>query len=57
MMSLNTAFMNAGMLLASLTAGAMLNTYSYQAVGLALGGFGFIGTVVWITLVKEPVRN
>lgn len=56
MMSLNTAFMNAGMLLASLTAGVMLNIYSYQAVGLALGTFGLFGAVIWVTLVKEPCR-
>jgi MFS transporter, DHA1 family, inner membrane transport protein len=56
MMSLNTAFMNVGMLLASITAGVMLNLYNYQSVGLALGSFGLLGAVVWITLVKEPCK-
>ncbi len=54
MMSLNTAFMNVGMLLASLIAGFMLNSYGYQAVGLVLGSLGILGAVVWIALVKEP---
>ncbi len=54
MMSLNAAFMNVGMLLSSLIAGLMLNSYGYQAVGLVLGSLGIVGAVVWITLVKEP---
>ena len=54
MMSLNTAFMNVGMLLSSLIAGFMLNSYGYQAVGLVLGSLGILGAVVWIALVKEP---
>jgi MFS transporter, DHA1 family, inner membrane transport protein len=54
MMSLNTAFMNVGMLLASLIGGFALNSYGYQVLGLVLGGLGLLGTVVWITLVKEP---
>jgi hypothetical protein len=45
-----------GMLLASITAGVMLNLYNYQSVGLALGSFGLLGAVVWITLVKEPCK-
>jgi predicted MFS family arabinose efflux permease len=54
MMSLNTVFMNLGMLLASVIAGVVLDLYNYQAVGLALGTLGMVGAVVWITLVKEP---
>jgi len=57
MMSLNTAFMNVGMLLASLIAGLMLNVYGYQAVGVVLGSLGVLGAVVWITFVKEPVKK
>ena len=57
MMSLNTAFMNVGMLLASLIAGLMLNVYGYQAVGVVLGSLGILGAVVWIAFVKEPVKK
>ena len=57
MMSLNTAFMNVGMLLASLIAGVLLNTYGYQAVGVVLGSLGILGAVVWIAFVKEPVKT
>jgi len=55
MMSLNTVFMNIGMFVASLIGGFMLNGYGYQALGLVLGSLGIVGTIVWITLVKEPV--
>jgi len=55
MMSLNTVFMNLGMFVASLIGGFMLNGYGYQALGLVLGSLGIVGTIVWITLVKEPV--
>ena len=54
MMSLNTAFMNVGILVASLIAGFLLNSYGYQAVGLVLGSLGLVGAIIWITLVKEP---
>ena len=53
-MSLNTVFMNLGMLLASVIAGVVLDLYNYQAVGIALGTLGIVGAAVWITLVKEP---
>jgi predicted MFS family arabinose efflux permease len=39
-MSLNTAFMNGGMLLASLIGGFTLNTYGFQVLGLVLGIIG-----------------
>ncbi len=54
MMSLNAAFMNIGILLASLLGGLMLNSYGYQAVGLALGSLGLVGVAIWVALVKEP---
>ncbi|MCL5876858.1 MAG: MFS transporter [Candidatus Bathyarchaeota archaeon] len=54
MMSLNAAFMNIGILVASVFGGLMLNSYGYQAVGLALGSLGLVGVVIWVTLVKEP---
>ena len=57
MMSLNTAFMNGGMLLASLAGGVVLDHYSYQTFALFLGGLGVAGTVIWITLVKEPCKQ
>ena len=57
MSSLNTAFMNLGMLMASLLAGVVLDLYNYQAVGLVLGSLGIFGAVIWITLVKEPCKN
>jgi len=57
MMSLNTAFMNVGMLVASLIGGSVLNSYGFQALGLLLGSLGLLGAVVWIALVKEPCKK
>ncbi|HTY75281.1 MAG TPA: MFS transporter [Candidatus Nanoarchaeia archaeon] len=54
--SLNGAFVNAGMLLASITGGIALNLYSYQTIAVLLGSFGVIGTVIWILLVRDPCR-
>jgi predicted MFS family arabinose efflux permease len=56
-MSLNTAFMNAGMLMSSLIGGFALNAYGFQVLGLVLGSLGIVGTVVWITLVKDPTKK
>jgi predicted MFS family arabinose efflux permease len=56
-MSLNTAFMNGGMLLASLIGGFTLNNYGFQVLGLVLGSIGVIGTIVWIALVKDPTKT
>ena len=57
MMSLNTTFMNLGMLMASLTGGIALNLYNYQTLALLLGGFGVTGTILWVTLVKDPCKT
>jgi predicted MFS family arabinose efflux permease len=58
MMSLNTVAMNVGMLLASISSGIVLDIYSnYQIMALILGGFGVLGTVVWVALVKDPCKN
>jgi MFS transporter, DHA1 family, inner membrane transport protein len=56
-MSLNTAFMNVGMLMSSLIGGFILNAYSYQVLGLILGSLGVVGTIVWVTLVKDPTKK
>jgi MFS transporter, DHA1 family, inner membrane transport protein len=55
--SLNAAFMNVGMLVASLLGGFTLNSFGYQALGMVLGGLGLLGTFVWIALVKDPVKQ
>jgi len=55
--SLNAAFMNVGMLVASMLGGFTLNSFGYQALGMVLGGLGLLGTVVWIALVKDPVKQ
>jgi Arabinose efflux permease len=55
-MSLNTAFMNGGMLLSSLIGGFTLNVYGFQVLGLVLGSLGIVGTIVWVTLVKDPCK-
>jgi len=55
MNSLNAAFMNFGMLLASVAAGLILDASGFQAVGITLGTLGIVGAAVWIWLVKEPV--
>jgi DHA1 family inner membrane transport protein len=56
-MSLNTAFMNGGMLLASIIGGFTLNNYGFQMLGLVLGSIGVVGTVVWVALVKDPTKK
>lgn len=56
MMSLNTTFMNLGMLSASIAGGIALDLYNYQTLALILGGLGIIGTVVWISLVNDPCK-
>jgi predicted MFS family arabinose efflux permease len=56
MMSLNTAFMNLGMLLASIAGGIALDIYNYQTLALILGGLGVVGTVVWVSLVRDPCK-
>lgn len=53
-MSLNAVFMNIGMLVSSLLAGFVLNSYGFQSVGLVLGSLGLVGVAVWTSLVKEP---
>ena len=57
MMSLNSAFMNGGMLLAAIAGAIVLNLYNYQSVALVLGSLGLAGTVVWIFLVKDPCKT
>jgi predicted MFS family arabinose efflux permease len=56
MTSLNVTFINLGMLTASLVAGFALNIYNYQTLALILGGLGVVGTVVWVSLVKDPCK-
>ena len=56
MMSLNSAFMNGGILLASLLGAIALNLYNYQTMALVLGSLGVAGTVVWVFLVKDPCK-
>jgi predicted MFS family arabinose efflux permease len=56
-MSLNTAFMNVGMLMSSLIGGFALNAYGFQVLGLILGSLGIVGTIVWVTLVKDPTKK
>ena len=57
MMSLNTTFMNLGMLLASFAAAFALDLYNYQTLALILGGLGVVGTVIWVVLVRDPCKT
>jgi predicted MFS family arabinose efflux permease len=57
MMSLNTAFMNGGMLLASLASAYALDLYNYQTMALLLGTMGVAGAIIWIALVKDPYKT
>ncbi len=56
MMSLNTTFMNLGMLLAAIAGGIAINIYNYQTLALILGGLGVAGTAVWVSLVRDPCK-
>ncbi len=57
MTSLNVTFINLGMLTASVAGGIALNIYSYQTFALILGSLGVVGTIVWVTLVKDPCKK
>ncbi len=57
MMSLNTTFMNLGMLVASFTAAFALDLYNYQILALILGGLGVVGTIIWVALVTDPCKT
>ena len=56
MISLNTIFMNLGMLLASVTAGIAIDLYGYQSMALILGSFGVTGAIIWLSLVKDTTK-
>jgi MFS transporter, DHA1 family, inner membrane transport protein len=56
MASLNVTFINLGMLTASIAAGVALDSFNYQTLAVILGGLGVVGTVVWISLVKDPCK-
>ncbi len=47
----------AGVLLSSLIGGFTLNVYGFQVLGLVLGSLGIVGTIVWVTLVKDPCKQ
>ena len=57
MTSLNTTFVNIGMLLASVSAGIALNLYNYQTMALILGSLGVAGTIIWVAFVKDTNKN
>ncbi len=57
MASLNTTFVNLGMLSAALAGGLAINLYNYQTMALILGSLGVAGTVIWIALVKDPYKE
>jgi predicted MFS family arabinose efflux permease len=57
MTSLNTTFVNIGMLLASVSAGIALNLYNYQTMALILGSLGVAGTIIWVAFVKDTSKN
>jgi predicted MFS family arabinose efflux permease len=57
MTSLNTAFVNAGILLASVTAGITLNLYNYQVLAAVLCGISVVGIVLWFAFVKDTSGN
>ena len=57
MMSLNTTFMNLGMLVASFTAAFALDLYNYQILALILGGLGVVGTIIWVALVTDLCKT
>jgi predicted MFS family arabinose efflux permease len=57
MVSLNSAFMNIGMLIGSMIAAFALNLYNYQTLALILGSIGVLGSAIWLFLVNEPCKK
>jgi DHA1 family inner membrane transport protein len=56
MMSLNSVFMNFGMLLASISGVLAIDLYGYQSMALILGSFGIVGSIIWISIVRDPCK-
>ena len=61
-MSLSSAFSGVGTAVGITVVGAVLNLYvdatvGFQALGLTVGAFGFAGTLVYVLLVREPIRS
>ncbi|MCL4430434.1 MAG: MFS transporter [Chloroflexi bacterium] len=57
MTSLNTVSVNIGILTASVAGGLAINLYNYQTMSLILGSLGVAGTVLWISLVRDPYKD
>lgn len=57
MMSLNTAVASIGTALAAAVGGAVLDLFSYEALGLTLGVAGVIAAAVFYFLTKDPSRT
>ena len=57
MMSLNSAVLAAGGALAAAAGGAVLDLFSYEALGLTLGVTGVIAAAVFYFLTKDPSRT
>ena len=57
MMSLRSAFLGIGSFIGITIAGTVLNTYSYQAVGIALGTISFSSIIVILLIAKDPLRS
>jgi len=53
-MSLNSAAFQAGTALGAAVGGAMLLSYSYETVGVALGVFMFLPAIIYQFLIKDP---
>jgi predicted MFS family arabinose efflux permease len=58
MMSVKSVFLNIGGAIGTAVGGLMLiYSFSYQAVGIALGGFSIAAAAVWFFLTKQPTET
>jgi MFS family permease len=61
-MSLSSAFSGVGTAVGISVAGAVLNLYAnptigFQALGLTVGAFAFVGALINLSFARDPIRN
>jgi len=57
MMSLRSAFLGIGSFIGITIGGTVLNTFNYQAVGIALGTISFASIIIVLLIAKDPWRS
>jgi predicted MFS family arabinose efflux permease len=56
-MSFRSAFLGIGSFIGITIGGSVLNTFNYQAVGIALGTISFASIIIVLLIAKDPWRS